>query len=197
MGRKSLKTERVTQILDAFERCMEKKGLESTTLDNVAEEAGVARRIIRHYVGNREALIQAAVDRIIDKFTHQVFEVIETSTSDNRFEFGLDYIFGKAFNELPVNKLVAALLPVSLHDERVQHAVKKIYDAFHFSVDQELATHLPNAPEAKRKDVAYTIMCLAFGGGWMGNIGFPTENNNLNKKIAQDLIVNLAAETAS
>jgi len=81
MGRKSLKAERVTQILDAFERCMEKKGLESTTLENVAEEAGVARRIIRHYVGNRDDLIQAAVERIINNFTHQVFEEIEASQS--------------------------------------------------------------------------------------------------------------------
>ncbi|OUR96008.1 hypothetical protein A9Q81_13190 [Gammaproteobacteria bacterium 42_54_T18] len=191
MGRKSLKTERVTQILDAFERCMEQKGLESTTLDNVAKEAGVARRIIRHYVGNRDELIQTAVDRIIDKFSDQVFDVIESSESDNRFDSGLNYIFSSDFNALPINRLVAALLPVSLHDERVQQAVKKIYDAFHTGLDQELANHLPLAPESKRSDVAYSIMCLAFGGGWMGNIGFSVEKNQLNKSIAQGLIINL------
>ena len=197
MGRKSLKTERVTQILDAFERCMVQKGLESTTLDNVAEEAGVARRIIRHYVGNRDELIQTAVDRIIDNFSHQIFDVIESSASDNRFDSGLDYIFSNDFNALPINRLVAALLPVSLHDERVQQAVKKIYDAFHHGLDQELATHLPRAPEDKRRDVAYSIMCLAFGGGWMGNIGFSVEKNQLNKSIAQGLIMNLATNKNS
>lgn len=191
MGRKSLKTERVSQILDAFERCLEHKGLESTTLDNVAEEAGVARRIIRHYVGNRDALIQTAVDRIIDRFSHQVFEEIASYEADNRFDSGLEYIFSKEFNQLPISRLVAALLPVSLHDNHVQQAVKKIYDAFHMGVDQELSLYLPHAPIAQRNDVAYSIMCLAFGGGWMGNIGFATEKNQLNKKIADQLILNL------
>lgn len=197
MGRKSLKTERVTQILDAFEHSLEKKGLESTTLENVAEEAGVARRIIRHYIGNRDDLIQAAVDRIIDNFTHQVFEEIEATQSDGRFESGLEYIFSKAFNELPINRLVAALLPASLHDKRVQQAVKKIYDAFHQEIDRELTTHLPNAPQRKRNDVAYSIMCLSFGGGWMGNIGFSETQNRLNKEIVQGLLLDLAKAHSS
>lgn len=191
MGRKSLKEERVSQILDAFERCLELKGLESTTLDNVAEEAGVARRIIRHYIGNREDLIQTAVDRLIEKFTQQVFLFINAAEGEERFEAGFEYIFSKAFNELPINRQVAALLPASLHDEKVRQAVKKMYDAFHMGVDQQLAEYCPTAPEKERQQVAYSVMCLAFGGGWMGNIGFSHKNNELNKTMARNLITEL------
>ncbi|MFT7373219.1 MAG: AcrR family transcriptional regulator, partial [Oleiphilaceae bacterium] len=124
MGRKSLKEIRVNEILDAFERCLTKKGLQGTTLDNIAEEAGLARRMIRHYIGNRTDLIDAAVERIIEKFTLSVFNALDQFERTERFNGALDYLFSEAFNELPATKLVAALLAVSLYDEQVCRAVK-------------------------------------------------------------------------
>jgi len=188
MGRKSLKTERVNEILDAFEHCLTKKGLQGTTLDNIAEEAGLARRMIRHYIGNREDLIDAAVERIIEKFTRSVFDTIDKFEHKNRFKGALEYIFSEEFNELPATKLVAALLAVSLYDEQVCRAVKTLYDSFHIGLDQELKAHIPNAPETQRVQTAYSVMCLSFGGGWMRNIGFDPTLNIQNKHIAQSLV---------
>jgi len=196
MGRKSLKAERVNEILDAFEYCLTKKGLQGTTLDNIAEQAGLARRMIRHYIGNREDLIDAAVERIIEKFTQSVFDTIEKFERNKRFSGALSYIFSEEFNELPATKLVAALLAVSLYDEQVCRAVKTLYDSFHQGLDQELKTHIPNAPEAQRLQTAYSVMCLSFGGGWMRNIGFDPTLNIQNKHIAQSLIDQLLLDVS-
>lgn len=191
MGRKSLKTERVNEILNAFERCLEKKGLQASTLDNIAEEAGLARRMIRHYVGNREDLINAAVARIIETFNHTVFDIINKADHNKRLSFALEYLFSEAFSDLPATKHVAALLPVSLYDPQVSHAVKAIYDSFHLGLDHELKSYFPTAPDAQRLQTAYSIMCLSFGGGWMYNIGFDSTLNLQNKKIAEGLIAQL------
>jgi len=188
MGRKSLKAERVNEILDAFEYCLTKKGLQGTTLDNIAEEAGLARRMIRHYIGNRDDVIDAAVARIIAKFTQSIFDTISKFEHKERFNGALDYIFSEEFNELPATKLVASLLAVSLYDEQVCQAVKTLYDSFHLGLDLELKTYSPNAPEAQRLQTSYSIMCLSFGGGWMRNIGFNPSLNIQNKYIAQSLI---------
>ncbi|MFT7186710.1 MAG: AcrR family transcriptional regulator [Pseudohongiellaceae bacterium] len=188
MGRKSLKEIRVNEILDAFERCLTKKGLQGTTLDNIAEEAGLARRMIRHYIGNRTDLIDAAVERIIEKFTLSVFNALDQFERTERFNGALDYLFSEAFNELPATKLVAALLAVSLYDEQVCRAVKTLYDSFHLGLDHELKTQTPDAPDRQRLQTAYSIMCLSFGGGWMRNIGFDPSLNAQNKIIAQSLI---------
>jgi len=195
MGRKSLKAEKVTEILDAFERCVEAKGLQSTTLDNIAEEAGMARRMVRHYVGNRSELIDAGVERIIEKFNITVLAAIDKKDPLERFHKALDYIFSEAFNTLPATKLVAALLPVSLYDEQVQKAVKALYDTFHLGLDQELAKQFPQAETDLRIQTAYSIMCLSFGGGWMRNIGFNPALNKQNKQIALGLIESLSAST--
>lgn len=188
MGRKSLKEVRVNEILDAFEHCLTKKGLQGATLNHIAQEAGLARRMIRHYIGNREALIETAVARIIQKFTVSIFNELDQLRPDNRFEGALDYLFSEAFNELPATKLVAALLAVSLYDEKVCRAIKTLYDTFHLGLDHELKLHLPEAPDTQRIQTAYSIMCLSFGGGWMRNIGFDPQLNIQNRRIAQSLV---------
>ena len=192
MGRKSLKKERISEILDAFERCVEVKGLQSTTLDNIAEEAGMARRMIRHYVGNRNELINAGVSRIIEKFQVSVTTAINQAAPDIRFDAAVSYIFSEEFNSLPATRLVAALLPVSLYGKQVQIAVKSIYDSFQVGLEIELKQYKPHATESEIRQVSYSIMCLAFGGGWMRNIGFDPKLNERNKTLAENLIRQLA-----
>lgn len=188
MGRKSLKTERVGEILDAFERCVESKGLQASTLDDIAEEAGMARRMIRHYVGNRKEVIDAGVERIIGKFEDSVQQSMAQAPADKRFDAAFDYIFSEAFNSVPATRLVAALLPVSLYDSDIQASIKSIYDAFHLGLKHELAVLKPGAHEQAVEQAAYSIMCLAFGGGWMRNIGFDHALNQRNKDLARSLV---------
>jgi AcrR family transcriptional regulator len=188
MGRKSLKTEKISTILDAFEHCVVEKGLQSTTLDNIAEQAGMARRMVRHYVGNRSDLINAGVVRIIEKFQQNVDTVTDHANEAERFDIAFNYIFSEEFNSLPATRLVAALLPVGLYDKDVQLAVKSIYDFFQASLEKELKQHRPLAKKQEIQQVAYTVMCLSFGGGWMRNIGFDPELNLKNKQLASTLI---------
>ncbi len=51
-GRPSRTEERRLEILEAFGRCVARSGLEATTLEDVAREAGLQRAMIRHHVGD-------------------------------------------------------------------------------------------------------------------------------------------------
>ena len=64
MARPDLSVERSQQILDAFSRCVARSGLDATSLEEVAGEAGMRRSIIRHYVGNRQDLVAAFLDQL-------------------------------------------------------------------------------------------------------------------------------------
>ncbi len=191
MGRNSLKDERIEQILDAFEYCLETQGMQGTTLDSVAIRAGMARRMIRHYIGNRDALMNMAVARIVEKFNANAFAFVDDAPTPERIHAGLQYLFSEGFNQLPSTKMVAALLPVSLHEESVREAVKSIYDSFHENIDNELAEFVPKAPKEERQQGAFSIMCLSFGGGWMNNIGFNTSLNKHNQNLALEIVLNL------
>lgn len=191
MGRKSLKEQRVNEILNAFELCLVNKGLKSSSLDDIAIQAGMARKMLRHYVGNRNELIALGVSRIIERFNSAILEILDSKDTQNRFHNGIDFIFSEAFNDLPETKLVAALLPESLYDDNVKTAVQSIYISFKSGLEQELERFIPYSKMVERERTAYSIMCLAFGGGWMRNIGFDHKLNEQNKRIAISLITQL------
>src|SRR5215471_6974743 len=67
MGRPSLADTRRPQILRAFEDCVLKYGLEGSSLERIAQQAGVRRSLIRHYFGNKDELAEALVAGIIER----------------------------------------------------------------------------------------------------------------------------------
>lgn len=67
MGRRSLAAERRQQVLEAASRCLARNGLAGTTLEKIAEESGLSRSHVRHYVGNRDDLLLALVDWVQER----------------------------------------------------------------------------------------------------------------------------------
>lgn len=189
MGRRSLKAERVEEILEAFYQCLKEYGFEGTTLDKIGEKAGLARRMILHYIGRKEDVIEAAVIKISNRFRISALEFIDSSNKEKRLDAGLDFLFSDDFNQHPDAKLVAALLPTSLHDDKVKAAVQKIYDFFVSQLLIELRTEYPNNDEVKLREIAFNIVCLSFGGGWMSNIGVCSDLNT--KSVVYRLLEDL------
>ncbi|MFC4993515.1 TetR/AcrR family transcriptional regulator [Rubritalea tangerina] len=82
MPRKSMVEERSQQILDAFERCVVRYGIEGSTLERVAEEAQLKRTIIRHYIGNRDALVEAVAERLRGRLDGQLDTIVAFEGGD-------------------------------------------------------------------------------------------------------------------
>ena len=78
MGRKSMVGIRREEIVDAVQRCIMTHGMADTTMAKVAEEAGMKRSAVSHFLGNREAVIAAAVERSCDYYIN-VIEAIEAA----------------------------------------------------------------------------------------------------------------------
>lgn len=65
MARPSLKSEKTEIILQAYERCVADYGVAGATLQKVAETAGMARPLLRHYVGNQADLLSQCLARYL------------------------------------------------------------------------------------------------------------------------------------
>ncbi|MEM6915929.1 MAG: helix-turn-helix domain-containing protein [Verrucomicrobiota bacterium] len=72
MGRPSKAKERREEILDAFEVLIRQHGLEGASMDKLAEAVGCRRGLIRHYLGNREDLVRALVERLIESGREEI-----------------------------------------------------------------------------------------------------------------------------
>src|SRR5699024_12343943 len=57
MARPSVANERRQQIMEATLATMTEHGISGTTLDRIAESAGMSRGHVRHFLGNRDEIL--------------------------------------------------------------------------------------------------------------------------------------------
>lgn len=93
MPRPSKKEERATEILDAYGRCIARFGVAGTTLEMIAEEAGLARALIRHNVGNKDEILDAFLARFLSQSSTEVEELIDWLPDDNRIDALITVLF--------------------------------------------------------------------------------------------------------
>ncbi len=116
MPRPSIKAERRVQILDAFGRCLARYGLEGASLERVAEEAGLARALIRHNVGNRDQLVDAYIVSFLEQSRTQMETLLASLAESRRLEHLIELLFDPRYADGEATAVGAALLAaVELH----------------------------------------------------------------------------------
>jgi AcrR family transcriptional regulator len=192
MGRKSLTAERQTLILDATERCIVKYGLQGVTLENIADEAGINRGLIHHYVGNRNDVIKSMVDRLFEKYQVSFDAYASTRPTGNRADAIVDYHFDAWFELAPDDEsIILALFSESERDRHIKKVLTKLYDKFEKTIAGELSQFFPSANTERLHLVAYTIMSLAFGHAIMTWTGLPQAKKADLREIATNLVQTL------
>lgn len=172
MGRPSLAEVRRPQILDAVITCMTRDGIAGTTVAAVAQEAGVQPSIIRHYVGNRDDFVRAAVERALANVHTAVIKPVEILPPTERLEAQLDLLFGGPLNAPDINQLVDQLVADSYLDERTRSALHELYRDFQQLLLDTLVDVYPNgAPEARRQ-AASGLLALAHAGATFAWLDF-------------------------
>jgi AcrR family transcriptional regulator len=63
------------RILDATERLLARFGYDKTTVDDMAQEAGVSKRTIYLHFAGKEAVALASIDRVVGRVTDRLREI--------------------------------------------------------------------------------------------------------------------------
>ena len=173
MGRKSLRVERTEQILDAFERCIVKTGFQDTTLQNIADEAGITRSSVRHYIGNRDEIVSALIERLDEKYDQKRFAFLKGQKA-NYFPESLIKYFIEVWFEFgrDDDTLFQELITASERDDNLRAKLFASYQSLETSISDELVRSYPHVRAETCRTIAHTIMCLAFGHTTMVWLGF-------------------------
>ncbi len=162
MGRPSLAEPRRRQIIDALVAAVAARGYEATTLADVAARAGVARPLIRHYFGNRAALLAAAVGQLTAAYRDDYRALAIGVPASRRPAALLDYLFGGPFTaRASADAAVDALLAASPRDAAVRASLRRMYRAFEHAVYRVIVDAWPHAAPREARRAAYAVMCLA------------------------------------
>ncbi|MEM9282889.1 MAG: TetR/AcrR family transcriptional regulator [Verrucomicrobiota bacterium] len=190
MPRPDLTEERTEQILDAFERCILRAGIESSSLEMVAEEAGVKRPIIRHYVGNREALILALTDRFIASGREAMAELIDGLGDEGRVEALLSVLFSPADDSSAESVLIYEnLILLAAREDQIRERLAGWTGEFVDLVKRELVTEFPDSKG--HQDVAWGIVSIYYNHVSLMPLQLPAGKSGDSLAAAQRLVDSL------
>ncbi|MEM9954925.1 MAG: TetR family transcriptional regulator [Chloroflexota bacterium] len=192
MPRKSMAKQRREELLDAFERCIIKYGLEGTSLEQVADEAQMTRSIIRHYIGNRDDLVSALIDRLIRQYAEQLTENYADIPPEQMVSYAVDNMFSQKDALSVREKIIIDVLMTA--KERYPDAKKKLiqmYDAVIQSFASDLERQYPNATQAQCWQIAYAVVCISEMNETFMWLGMNPRYHADARQVAENLLASL------
>lgn len=162
MGRPSKKEERTEEILQAFQRCVASYGIEGSTLERIAEEAGLKRSLVRHFVGNREELVQKLADRVINQSNQQWAEFIAWLPADNPVPVLLEGLFSEEHSDPESVLVLESLIFAAGRDPDLQQRMQRWMSVFTDDIARVLKQAFPEADEQALASVSYGLTSLYF-----------------------------------
>ena len=192
MGRKDLTRERQNAILDATERCIAKFGLQRTTLENIANEAGINRGLIHHYIGNRDDVMQLMTERLLERYQNSFDTYAAARMGSKRSEIVLGYYFDAWFEQgTEDDTLFLEMLAQSGRDAHMRKLLLRFYGAVEGSIAEELSQYYPQTNDRKLHSVSYSLMVLAFAHATINWLGLPQAKQADVRSVAANLVQSL------
>lgn len=160
MGRKSVAAIRRAEIVDAVQRCIVRQGLAATTMADVAKDAGMQRSAISHFLGTRDDVVTAAIERSCDYYVELVEAVAAEHSPEDRALALLDDLIGGKRATPDAMVLFDEIVALAHHDERVRTEVARAYGVLDRELKAALQARYPDAPPSDRAAVAHALLLL-------------------------------------
>jgi AcrR family transcriptional regulator len=162
MARPEIKDERRDQILDAFEICVSRYGVAGATLAKTAEIAGLARPLVRHNVGNREDLLTALIERVLQQSRDSMAAIRSSLPAEYPSQTLIDWLFDPQYANTQSVQVFAALIAASADDAELALQMKVWTEEFLASVKSILKEEFPNAEPSILEAVTAGITGIYF-----------------------------------
>ncbi|MBE7384587.1 MAG: TetR/AcrR family transcriptional regulator [Leptolyngbya sp. SIO1E4] len=160
MGRKSLAAERKEDILNAFEQCILERGIEGTSFQHIAQVLGVDRKMISHYFGNREALVDAMTQRIDNGFNSRMNEALANLEQSASIIELVETFYDQNESNEHTEILWAEITAYATRSEAVRQRLRQSYDKMFWSIGEALKREHPNVPKNQFQTAVHTIATL-------------------------------------
>ncbi len=193
MPRPSTKEKRRQEILDAFEKCVARYGVEGATLERIADEAQLARPLIRHNVGNRDDLIEALMDRFVKNSRRQTERLIEALPQQGKTDTLINLLFHRQRLDDASVLVASALIIAGATDERIALIMRVWVAEFVNCVDKVLLFDNPDQKDTDIRAVATGIVGIYYNYASLRPLGRISDLAKASKLAAQKLANSLNA----
>ncbi|MEM7094061.1 MAG: TetR/AcrR family transcriptional regulator [Actinomycetota bacterium] len=182
LGRPSVANERREQIVGAFIELVAERSSAAVTITETAERAGIHRSAVRHFVGNRAALVAAAVDEICKRHDESRERQIGSEPDLDAIVdhyFSRDYVWDHA----QLDDVFGLLLVSASGDKAIASSIADDYRGAMAELLEHLGRDDPSARAA-----AYQVICLAEHNVVLQRMGFDPELSEATRALARQII---------
>ncbi|ABC28080.1 Transcriptional regulator [Hahella chejuensis KCTC 2396] len=162
MPRPSKKLERTEEIMQAFRRCVARYGLEGSTLERIAEESGLQRSLVRHYVGNREDLTLQLIEQMAAQYEREWREMLSELPATEVAPAFLRMLFEYEDDDRERMQLESALIFAASRDAAISDAMRSWTERFYSDIAEVLRRDYPDADDDALQSVAFGVASLYF-----------------------------------
>jgi AcrR family transcriptional regulator len=78
--------ERRQQLLDISRRLFAERGLDATSIEEIAAQAGVSKPVVYEHFGSKEGIYAVVVDREVERFLAMATQLLEGEDTREKFE---------------------------------------------------------------------------------------------------------------
>jgi len=188
MPRPDLKNERREQILLAFERCVARFGMEGATLERTAKEAGLARALIRHNVGNKDDLIAEMTERFFVASSAQWSDLEKALPAENPATALVGQLFEPRGDNAHSVLLTEALISHAAQDKALAKRMRDWLDASLDLICNAVRQELSTIDAAQAEAIAAGILGTYFNVNSLAMIGNTDRLRGASKKAALMLL---------
>lgn len=188
MGRPSVQVQRREEILDAFEICVAHFGVEGATLERIAAQAGLARPLIRHHLGNREELVDALADRFFEKWNIRTSKLIDDLPDDQRSDALLDRLFSSGDSDWQSVLVAEALISCSSTRPALAKQMSEWLQGYIATIANQLKLAFPSAAAESIRVISTGVVGIYFNLDSLEPLG-AVKNLRKNSKAAARVLV--------
>ena len=162
MGRPSIQEKRFEEILDAFEICVANYGLAGATLEKIAEQAGLARPLIRHHLGNRDDLIKALINRFINHSDQYLRQLVADLPDTGCMTEFINRLFDHRYHDRHYVLTMEALIAAAANQPDLADKINLIIESIITVIEKQISLEYPEAKINDVKIVASGILGIYF-----------------------------------
>ncbi|HEU4325664.1 MAG TPA: hypothetical protein VFS21_21165 [Roseiflexaceae bacterium] len=203
MGRKSRAEVRRAEILAAFERCIVRWGFD-VPLEQIADEAGVRRSLIRHYLGNRDELVDQLIAQIAQEYPQRAADffsrMLERGADgllDALFPLGAPDDSSEGFVPSWDAAINALLGTAQGHYPQAKQRLAQMMEQIVEQTAGLLRQHFPRAGSGACYEAAYGLLCLVQSHDMLLSLGMNPRHTVLARASAARLLADLGERSAS
>ena len=186
MPRPSLKAKRRREILDAYVTCIARYGLEGATQERIAEEAGIARPLLRHNLGNRAEMIAALVDHVVAEFGEIIDQIAAMATTLTEL---VDVVFDPRYRTDPkLNLAFQALVAASAAHPEMRAPLLASVERYTTLIAKLVRQAAPTSTKRDRDTIAHGIAAISMSVDGLAPLNPPPGWHAAQKRAALAII---------